>query len=303
MVDTIEVKRKYTCDCCHCTHVSTDGFPFGWISINGYEPDNNRLDPTIQLCPTCAIHAYRQITSDKVLSVLNERLKDESCICYSNTLEQLQTLMRNDTKSQKDTATHEHEDKSKLLEASRVIEGYFDCLADDGFPITPWSDAIVCIPADTKHYEYDLELEEFKETGEYTNYACLVKIKSIMQKNGIVWGSIANGAPDELTWFNLTRIKDSFTICDAIRAEDCLYKTSDDIVEPLYVETYYYDPKLDEFFNSDKNDMGGLKNITITATSIAKIEDSPVALVKIRCRDDEDFTGKWIKFSDLVKMN
>ena len=192
---------------------------------------------------------------------------------------------------------HDDEDKSKLIETSRSIEKYFDCLADDGFPITPWSDAIVCIPADTKHYEYDLQLKEFKETGEYTNYACLVKIKSIMQKNGIVCGSIANGAPDELTWFNLTRIKDSFTISDAMRAEDCLYKISDD-----YVETYYYDPKFHEFFNNEKNDMAGLKNITITATSIAKIEGRPVALVKIRCRDDEDFTGKWIKFSDLVKM-
>ena len=204
--------------------------------------------------------------------------------------------------SQTTQKSKSHEE-SKLLEASRSIEKYFECLADDGFPITPWSDAIVCIPADTKHYDYDSESEEFKENGEYTNYACLVKIKSIMQKNGIVWGSIANGTPDELTWFNLTRIKDSFTISDAIRAEDCLYMISDDIVEPLYVETYYYDPKFHEFFNSEKNDMGGLKDITITATSIAKIEDSPVALVKIRCRDDEDFTGKWIKFSDLVKMD
>lgn len=103
MVTTIEVKKEYTCDCCHLTHVSTEGLPFGWISINGFEPDNNRPDPTIQLCPTCAIYAYRQITSDKVLSTLNERLKDELVISYSNTLEHLQALMPNNSESQKES--------------------------------------------------------------------------------------------------------------------------------------------------------------------------------------------------------
>ncbi len=114
MVDTLEVKRKYTCDCCHCTHVSSDGLPFGWLSIRGYEPDNNRPDPTIQLCPTCAVYAYRQITSDKVLSALSERMKDESCIFYSNTQEHLQALKSNNTISQNDTATPEHEDADSM---------------------------------------------------------------------------------------------------------------------------------------------------------------------------------------------
>ena len=123
-----------------------------------------------------------------------------------------------------------------------------------------------------------------------------------MQNNGIVWGSIANGAPDELTWFNLTRIKDSFTISDAIRAEDCIYKIGDDDIEPVYVQTYHYDPKFQGFFKGEKKDMGGLKDITITATNITKIDDNPVALVKIRCRDDEDFTGTWIEFSELDMM-
>ena len=123
-----------------------------------------------------------------------------------------------------------------------------------------------------------------------------------MQNNGIVWGSIANGVPDELTWFNLTRIKDSFTIDDTMRAVDCIYKIGDDDIEPLYVQTYYYDPDSHEFFEGEKKDMGGLKDITITATNITKIEDHPVALVKIRCRDDEDFTGTWIEFSELDMM-
>lgn len=114
MVDTLEVKRKYTCDCCHCTHISTDGLPFGWISINGYEPDNNRPDPTIQLCPTCAVYAYKQLTSDTVLSQLVESMKDEICICYSNTHEHLQTLKSTDTILPNDTATSEHEDADSL---------------------------------------------------------------------------------------------------------------------------------------------------------------------------------------------
>ena len=103
MVDTLENKRKYTCDCCHVTHISTDGLPFGWISINGYEPDNNRPDPTIQLCPTCAVYAYKQLTSDTILSQLVDSMKDEICICYSNTREHLQALTSNDTKSQKES--------------------------------------------------------------------------------------------------------------------------------------------------------------------------------------------------------
>lgn len=114
MVDTLEVKIKYTCDCCHCTHVSSDGLPFGWISINGYEPDNNRPDPTIQLCPTCAVYAYKQLTSDTVLSQLVDSMKDELCIYYSNTDEHLQALMSNNSKSQKDTATLEHEDADSM---------------------------------------------------------------------------------------------------------------------------------------------------------------------------------------------
>lgn len=301
MITTIEVKKEYKCDLCGTTQIGTDEMPTGWIVVHGFEADDSRPSPTMHLCPSCTVRTYRAITKDRIVREMIEQTSQDMLInndCIAYRLAQI---------TPKPERAEEHKDansiKNKLIEASHVIEGYFDCLADDGFPITPWSDAIVCIPADTKHYEYDLELEEFKENGEYTNYACLVKVKSIMQKNGIIWGSIANGAPDELTWFNLTRIKDSFTISDTIRAEDCLYKISDDIVEPLYVETYYYDPKFHEFFNSEKNDMGGLKNITITATSIAKIEDSPVALVKIRCRDDEDFTGKWIKFSDLVKMD
>lgn len=114
MVDTVEIKRKYTCDCCHVTHISTNGLPFGWISINGYEPDNNRPDPAIQLCPTCAVYAYKQLTSDTVLSQLVDSMKDEICIYYSNTHEHLQALMPNNSKSQNDTATSEHEDADSM---------------------------------------------------------------------------------------------------------------------------------------------------------------------------------------------
>lgn len=257
---------------------------------------------TVEPCETPTEHAYSEtsvkelITSvDKKLDALTlwmERIHDRIKI-----LEKRERFKEN-LNNQLDL--HDDENKSKLIEESRKIEGYFECLRDDGFPINPWSDEIVCIPADTKHYEYNSDEEEFKSSGEYTNYACLVKIKSIMQQDGIVWGSIADGAPDELTWFDLTRIKNSLTLHDSALATDFVYKIgNDDINEPLYIQTYHIDPEFNEFYIGNKVDMGGLKDITIIATNIAKIEDEPVALVKIRCRDDEDFTGSWIKFSDL----
>ena len=261
---------------------------------------------TVEPCEAPTEHAYSENSVKELLTSIDDNLATISKWMKSvnDRISILEKRERFKENLNNHLDLHDDEDKSKLIEASRCIEGYFDLLADDGFPIIPWSDEIVCIPANTKHYDYDPEeLDEFKENGEYTNYACLVKIKTIMQNNGIVWGSIANGAPDELTWFNLTCIKDSFTINDTVRAVDCIYKIGDRINEPLYVQTYHYDPEFHEFFNGEKKDMGGIKDITITATSITKIEDNPVALVKIRCRDDEDFTGTWIKYSDLRKMN
>lgn len=265
----------------------------GWVNQETVEP-----------CETPIEHAYSENSVKELLTSVDKKL-DALALWMERIHDRISILekrerFKENLSNQLDF--HDDEDKSALIEASRIIEGYFDCLADDGFPIIPWSDEIVCIPADTKHYDYDPQSEEFKENGDYTDYPCLVKIKTIMQNNGIVWGSIANGAPDELTWFNLTRIKDSFTICDAIRAEDCIYKIGDDDIEPVYLQTYHYDPEFHEFFKGEKKNMGGLKDITITATNITKIEDNPVALVKIRCRDDEDFTGTWIEFSELDMM-
>jgi len=259
---------------------------------------------TVEPCETPTEHAYSDKAVQDLLSSVNNNL---STICkWMKSVDDRITILEKRERFKENLSNqldlHDDEDKSALIEASRIIEGYFDCLADDGFPIIPWSDEIACIPANTKHYDYDPELDEFKENGEYTEYPCLVKIKSIMQNNGIVWGSIANGVPDELTWFNLTRIKDSFTINDTTRAVDCIYKIGDDDIEPVYLQTYYYDPDAHEFFKGEKKDMGGLKDITITATNITKIDDNPVALAKLRCRDDEDFTGTWIEFSELDMM-
>ena len=263
---------------------------------------------TVEPCETPTEHAYSEKSVKDLINEFNEKL-DGISERLTAIQSKIESIEKADDSVQKNSNEfnqldlHDDEDKSKLIEASRHIERYFDCLADDGFPIIPWSDEIVCIPADTKHYEFNTSAAQILETGEYTNYTCLVKIKSIMQLNGIVWGSIANGAPDELTWFNLTRIKDSFTLCDTMRAVDCVYKIGEDMNEPVYIQTYLYDLVDAEFYNGEKVNMGGLKDITITATSITKIEDAPVALVKIRCRDDEDFTGTWIQFSELERMN
>ena len=269
--------------------------------------DMNTTEPgTIKVVevPDVTEHAYSDNAVKDLLSSIDDNLSTISKWMKSvdDRIKMLEKRERFKENLSNQLDIHDDEDKSALIETARIIEGYFDCLADDGFPIIPWSDEICCIPANTKHYDYDPELDEFKENGEYTEYPCLVKIQSIMQNNGIIWGSIGNGVPDELTWFNLTRIKDSFKIDDTIRAVDCIYKIGYDDIEPVYVQTYYYDPDSHEFFDGEKKDMGGLKDITITATNITKIEDHPVALVKIRCRDDEDFTGTWIEFSELDMM-
>lgn len=278
--------------------------------VNGGEDNMSKSDmntagyATVEPCETPTEHAYSENSVKELLTSVDKKL--DALALWMERIHDRITILEKRERFKENLSNqldlHDDEDKSKLIEASRIIEGYFDCLADDGFPITPWSDEIVCIPANTKHYDYDPQIEEFKENGDYTDYPCLVKIKSIMINNGIVWGSIANGAPDELTWFNLTCIKDSFTISDTTRAEDCIYKIGYDDIEPVYVQTYYYDPDAHEFFDGEKKDMGGLKDITITATNITKIDDNPVALVKIRCRDDEDFTGTWIEFSELDVM-
>jgi len=263
----------------------------GWIN-----------EETVEPCETPTEHTYSEKSVKDLITALDKKLGElsEWMVNIADRISILEKRERFKENLNNQLDLHDDENKSKLIEESRKIEGYFECLRDDGFPIIPWSDEIVCIPTDTKHYEYNPDEEEFKETGEYTNYACLVKIRSIMQRDGIVWGSIANGAPDELTWFNLTRIKDSLTLHDSALATDFIYKIgNDDINESLYIQTYRIDPEFNEFYIGNKVDMGGLKDITIIATSITKIEDEPVALVKIRCRDDEDFTGSWIKFSDL----
>jgi len=266
----------------------------GWINQETVEP-----------CETPTEHVYTETAVNEMLTSVDKKL-DALTLWMKRIHDRIKMLekrerFKENLSNQLDL--HDDENKSKLIEESRKIEGYFECLRDDGFPINPWSDEIVCIPADTKHYDFNTVAAEFLENGDYTNYACLVKIKSIMQQNGIVWGSIADGAPDELTWFDLTRIKKSLTLHDSALATDFVYKIgNDDINEPLYIQTYRIDPEFNEFYIGNKVDMGGLKDITIIATNIAKIEDEPVALVKIRCRDDEDFTGSWIKFSDLDIM-
>lgn len=79
MVNTLEVKRKYTCDLCHDTIVS-HAMPVGWIRIDGFEPDDRLPSPTIDLCAACAIRAYRKLTNDVVISKLFDYMKNEGLV-------------------------------------------------------------------------------------------------------------------------------------------------------------------------------------------------------------------------------
>ena len=197
---------------------------------------------------------------------------------------------------------HDDDVKSQLIKKSNDIGGYFSALVEDSFPIIPWSDDVTMIPADTAELEWDTESECFCQTGEYTKYNCITKIKTVKMCDGHVYGSIACGADDEISWYDLTAIKEKFNPCvDSVC--NYVYEIEGDGVEPIYIETYARVTD-DEFMLVNKHDMSGIKYITIIGTCITAIENmEPIALVKIRCRDDENFTGKWIKYSDLMKMS
>jgi hypothetical protein len=201
---------------------------------------------------------------------------------------------------------HDDKVKSQLIKRSNDIGGYFSALFDDSFPIIPWSDDVAMIPANTAELEWDTESECFCQTGEYTNYNCITKIKTVKMCDDHIYGSIACGADDEISWYDLTAIKEKLNPC-VDSAYNYLYEIEGDGIEPIYIETYARAVVDNEFVFAGKEDMSGIKYITITSTCIAAIENDdedmePIALVKIRCRDDENFTGKWIKYSDLMKM-
>lgn len=197
---------------------------------------------------------------------------------------------------------HDDKVKSQLIKKSNDIGGYFSALIEDSFPIIPWSDDVAMIPANTAELEWDTESECFCQTGEYTQYNCITKIKTVKMCDGHIYGSIACGADDEISWYDLTEIKEKLNP-RVDSACNYVYEIDGDGIEPIYIETYARTVVDNEFVFAGKEEMSGIKYITITSTCITAIEDmEPIALVKIWCRDDENFTNNWIKYSDLMKM-
>ena len=263
---------------------------------------------TVEPCETPTEHAYSDKAVQDLLSSVNNNL---STICkwmksVDDRIKILEKRERFKENLSNQLDLHDDDVKSQLIKKSNSIGGYFSALFDDSFPIIPWSDDVAMIPANTAELEWDTESECFCQTGEYTNYNCITKIKTVKMCDERVYGSIACGADDEISWYDLTAIKEKLNPC-VDSAYNYLYEIEGDGIEPIYIETYARTVVDNEFVFAGKEDMSGIKYITITSTCIAAIENDdgdmePIALVKIRCRDDENFTGKWIKYSDLMKM-
>lgn len=79
MITTIGVRKEYKCDLCH-TKIVSHKRPIGWICVDGFEPDDRRPSPTIDLCAACAIRAYRELTNDVVISKLFDSMKNEGLV-------------------------------------------------------------------------------------------------------------------------------------------------------------------------------------------------------------------------------
>lgn len=95
MIKALEIKKKYTCDVCHL-YVTTTAEPKGWINIDGFEPDDRRPSPNIDLCPSCAVRAVQQIYKDDVLNQLVESMKDEFLVYPDSVEEHLKKLYPNE---------------------------------------------------------------------------------------------------------------------------------------------------------------------------------------------------------------
>ena len=199
-----------------------------------------------------------------------------------------------------------NDDTKESIRRSNVLMGYFCMLGDQGFPIRPTRDDVTCIPANTTGYVFNAKEGTFSEK-ELNNYTVLKEIWTITQIDGITWGSPSYGLTDNAIWYNLDDIKHTFTSINKIKPiSDTLYKfPTDEYGYPCYISIYTRNEK-DKFFKFErKEDVSGLKDITIIDTCIsydASDKSVPVAYAQIRCRDDELFTGCWIRFDDLVKM-
>lgn len=262
---------------------------------------------TVEPCETPTEHAYSDKAVKELITSVDKKL-DALALWMERIHDKIQILekrerFKENLENQLDL--HDDDTKSQLIKRSNDIGDYFHALVEDSFPIIPWSDDVTIIPANTPELEWDTESECFRQSGVYTNHNCITKIKTVKMYNGRVYGSIACGADDEISWYDLTAIQKKFNPC-VDSACNYVYEIDGDGIEPTYIETYartVFNGKEDEYVFFNKVNMAGIKYITITSTYITVVDADPIALVKIRCRDDEQFTGTWIKYSDLKKMN
>ena len=260
---------------------------------------------TVEPCETPVEHAYSENSVKELITSVDKKL-DALALWMERIHDKIQILekrerFKENLENQLDL--HDDDAKSQVIQRSNDIGDYFSALVEDSFPIIPWSDDVTMIPADTAELEWDTGSECFRLSGEYTNYNCITKIKTVKMCNDCVYGSIACGADDEISWYDLTEIQNK--LCPSVdSACNYVYEIDGDGIEPTYIETYARTVLSDnEFVFFNKVNLSGIKYITITSTCITVVDDEPIALVKIRCRDDEQFTGPWIKYSDLKKMN
>lgn len=74
MIETLEIKRKWTCDLCHASVITHEN-PIGWVTIYGFEPDDSRPSPTLHLCPTCAVQSHQTLIKDKIIAAVSDKLQ------------------------------------------------------------------------------------------------------------------------------------------------------------------------------------------------------------------------------------
>lgn len=259
--------------------MKTDMYNGGWVNTEVETPEKNEE------------HYYTDQAIKDVIGTFNGKL--------DKILEEIRRIKVHTGSGEID----EIADERKLIKKSNQLMGWFVLLGESGFPIDPYKDDITCIPPNTTIYQF--KDKELKMTGCNTKYTEIHSIKTVIQDEGILWGSPEYWSEDA-SWFNLNDIRNMFRENIKPITEHVYMVPAEEDNYPRYIETYEHCIEDSMFVYNGKEDMQGLKYITILNTCISVTDDdhdTPVAFVKIRCRDDEDFTGTWIKFNDLVRMD
>lgn len=262
----------------------------GWVNTEVDAPEKNEE------------HFYTDQAIKDVIGTFNCKL-DKIMYKLQNLEEKMTQLKFNADVNNVDLEVDEKEAEKARIKKSNQLMGWFVLLGESGFPIDPYKDDITCIPANALIYQFkDKEIKSIAATTAYTE---IHPIKAVMHDKGMLFGSIDYWS-DESKWFNLDDIRNMFRENIKPATEYVYMVPAEEDNYPRYIETYEHCIEDSMFVYNGKEDMQGLKYITILNTCISVTDDdrdTPVAFVKIRCRDDELFTGKWIKFNDLVRMD